>query len=302
MKPGDMELLKQIAEFEDSTDQERDWRLGWSWRDVRIWPATLNRLCLEGYLETLFHSNSYTGYKLTPKARAVIAAGEVIEQTDEKAQDSVVLPDDLFVDIIGHDEVKELLTAALSAEKPVHVLLSGPPAPAKTLFLWDLERAGGEAALWLVGSATSKAGLWDVVAERRPRWLLIDELDKMVAVDTAALLSLMEGGRMVRAKVGRQMEERVPIWVIAATNDERRLSPELRSRFAVRTMRPYSGIEYYTVIKGVLMRREGIAEELAEEIARALDGRTIDVRDAVRVARLTPQVGVQKAVKLLLGV
>jgi len=302
MKPGDMELLKQIAEFEDSTDQERDWRLGWSWRDVRIWPATLNRLCLEGYLETLFHSNSYTGYKLTPKARAVIAAGEVIEQTDEKAQDSVVLPDDLFVDIIGHDEVKELLTAALSAEKPVHVLLSGPPALAKTLFLWDLERAGGEAALWLVGSATSKAGLWDVVAERRPRWLLIDELDKMVAVDTAALLSLMEGGRMVRAKVGRQMEERVPIWVIAATNDERRLSPELRSRFAVRTMRPYSGIEYYTVIKGVLMRREGIAEELAEEIARALDGRTIDVRDAVRVARLTPQVGVQKAVKLLLGV
>jgi len=302
MKPGDMELLKQIAEFEDSTDQERDWRLGWSWRDVRIWPATLNRLCLEGYLDTLFRSNSYTGYKLTPKARAVIAAGEVIEKTDEKAQDSVVLPDDLFVDIIGHDEVKELLTAALSAEKPVHVLLSGPPALAKTLFLWDLERAGGEAALWLVGSATSKAGLWDVVAERRPRWLLIDELDKMVAVDTAALLSLMEGGRMVRAKVGRQMEERVPIWVIAATNDERRLSPELRSRFAVRTMRPYSGIEYYTVIKGVLMRREGIAEELAEEIARALDGRTIDVRDAARVARLTPQVGVQKAVKLLLGV
>ena len=106
---------------------------------------------------------------------------------------------------------------------------------------------------------------------------------------------------MVRAKVGRQMEERVPVWVIAATNDERRLSPELRSRFAVRTLRSYSRDEYYSVIKGVLVRREGISEELAQEIAKALDGRSVDVRDAVRVARLTPQVGVEKAVKLLLN-
>jgi hypothetical protein len=36
MKPGDIELLKQIAEFEDSTDQEHDWPIGWCWRDVRI--------------------------------------------------------------------------------------------------------------------------------------------------------------------------------------------------------------------------------------------------------------------------
>jgi Holliday junction DNA helicase RuvB len=300
MKADDIELLKQIAEFEDSTDQEHDWPIGWCWRQVRIWPATLNRLCLEGFLDTLFRSNSYTGYKLTPKARAVIA-GKSSEELVQTSQDGVTLPDDLFADIIGHDEVKELLRAALSAERPVHVLLSGPPALAKTLFLWDLERAGGEAALWLLGSATSKAGLWDIVAERRPRWLLIDELDKMGAVDTAALLSLMEGGRLVRAKVGRQMEERVPVWVIAATNDERRLSPELRSRFAVRTLRSYSRDEYYSVIKGVLMRREGITEERALEIARILGGRSLDVRDAVRVARLTPQVGVEKAVKLLLN-
>lgn len=299
MKPSDVELLKQIAEFEDSTDQEHDWPMGWCWRQVRIWPATLNRMCLEGFLDTLFRSNSYTGYKLTPKARALIAG----ESPDDlvPSRDGVALPDDLFTDIIGHDEVKELLRAALSAQKPVHVLLSGPPALAKTLFLWDLECAGGEAALWLVGSATSKAGLWDIVAERRPRWLLVDELNRMNAADTAALLSLMEGGRLVRAKVGRRMEEQVPIWVIAATNDERRLSPELRSRFAVRMLRSYSRDEYYTVIKGVLMRRESVSEDLADEIAITLDGRSLDVRDAVRVARLTPQVGVTKAVKLLLG-
>ncbi len=305
MKPKDLETLKQIAEFEDSTSQEHDWPLGWCWRQVRIWPATLNRLCLESYLDTLFRSNSYTGYRLTPKARALIAGESSADAssagTAATAAEAPALPDDLFADIIGHDEVKELLRAALSAEKPVHVLLAGPPALAKTLFLWDIERAGGEAALWLVGSATSKAGLWDIIAERRPRWLLIDELDKMNAADTAALLSLMEGGRLTRAKKGRELDLEHPVWVVAASNRLAVLSPELRSRFAVMALRAYSGEEYSRVIRGVLVRREAISEQLAEEIANALDGRTLDVRDAVRAARLAGQMDVTKAVKLLLG-
>ena len=39
--------------------------------------------------------------------------------------------------------------------------------------------------------------------------------------------------------------------------------------------------------------------EAAGEIAIQLDGRTQDVRDAVRVARLTPQLGVSRAINLL---
>ena len=73
----------------------------------------------------------------------------------------------------------------------MHVLLAGPPALAKSLFLWDIEQVYGEQAIWLIGSATSKAGLWDLVAEHERRILLIDELDKMSAADTAALISLM---------------------------------------------------------------------------------------------------------------
>lgn len=299
MKPEDRETLERICQFEDSVDLEKEFRIGWSWRDVRVWPATLNRLFKEGYLETVFKSNSYTGYRLTGLGRML---GSVKEQEPQEVEDKgPELPDDVFADIIGHDEVKELLRAALSAERPVHVLLAGPPALAKTLFLWDIERASGERAIWLVGSATSKAGLWDLVAERQPRILLVDELDKMNAADTAALLSLMEGGRLVRAKVGRRMDTTVPIWVVAATNDLGRLSPELRSRFAVRKIEPYSRADYYTVVQGVLVRREGATAELAEEIARGLDGRTQDVRDAVRVARLAPQVGVERAIALLLG-
>jgi len=55
------------------------------------------------------------------------------------------------------------------------------------------------------------------------------------------------------------------------------------------------------VVKGVLVRKENLSEDLADEIAIKLDGRSQDVRDAIRVARLAPKTGVQKAIDLLLG-
>ena len=298
MKEGDLELLHEIAQFEDSQNME-ELRMGWSWRHVRVWPATLNRLFKDGYLENVFRSNSYTGYRLSELGRAMVAGGQDKDTDGTPQNQELALPDSIFGDIIGHDDVKELLVACLLAEKPVHVLLAGPPALAKTLFLWDIERAAGERAIWLVGSATSKAGLWDLVAERQPQVILIDELDKMNAVDTAALLSMMEGGRLVRAKKGRELDLSNPLRVIAASNRLHILSPELKSRFAIRQMNPYRRPEYLTVVRGVLVRRESLDQELAGEIARRLDGLSQDVRDAVRVARLAPQLGVEKAIKLL---
>jgi len=301
MKEGDIELLNEIARFEDSHDLEKEFKVGWSWRHVRIWPATLNRLFKEGYLDNVFRSNSYTGYRLSELGRAVIAEKKPEDLPQTPQNQKLSLSDDLFEEIIGHDEIKELLRACLLAEKPVHVLLAGPPALAKTLFLWDIERAAGERAIWLVGSATSKAGLWDLVAERQPRILLIDELDKMNAADTAALLSIMEGGRLVRAKRGRELDITHPIWVVGATNQLYSLSPELKSRFALQELHPYTRSDYLTVVKGVLVQREGVNPKLAEETAHRLDGMTQDVRDAIRVARLAPQLGIEKAIRLLLG-
>lgn len=212
------------------------------------------------------------------------------------------LPADLFQDIVGHDEVKELLRAAVSAPRPVHVLLSGPPALAKSLFLWELERVSGSRACWVLGSASSKAGLQEVLLEHRPYLLLVDELDKMDGRDQAVLLSVMEGGRLSRIKHGRMADETLgDLRVVAASNIHRKLATELLSRFALRIIQPYTRDEFQSVVKGVLVRREGVSAELAEDIAQRLDGQTQDVRDAIRVCRLAPQLGVEKAVKLLLG-
>jgi len=299
MKETDIELLRHVAEVEDNIDPESlAGKLGWRSRDVGVWPGTLAKLRMEGYIEDVYESNSYHGYKLSQKARAMLITGAAVP-TETHQDQKIEVPDDIFEDIIGHAEIKELLRACLIAEKPVHVLLTGPPALAKTLFLWDIERIGGELVVWLVGSAISKAGLWDLVAQRQPKVLLVDELDKVNAADTAALLSIMEGGRLVRAKKGRELDVKVEVRVVAATNVESRLSPELRSRFAIRRLSLYGRDEFRTVVRGVLVRREGISQEMAQEVADRLDGRSQDVRDAVRVARLAPSLGVLRAIELL---
>jgi len=291
MKESDLELLHKIAKFEDSVDMGKEFKIGWAYRHVGIQGTILSRLFLRGYLDNVFRSNSYTGYRLSELGRAIVSSSRREDEAEPDTPRQLDIADNIFGDIIGHDEIKELLRACL---------LAGPPALAKSLFLWDIERAGGERAIWLVGSATSKAGLWDVVAERQPQILLIDELDKMNAADTAALLSMMEGGRLVRAKRGRELNLSNQLTVVAASNRLKMLSPELKSRFAIRTLSAYSREDFLTVVRGVLVSRESLSPETAEEIARQLDGRTQDVRDAIRAARLVPQLGVTRAVNLLM--
>jgi len=301
MKEGDIEILIEIARFEESHDMEKEFKVGWSWRHVRIWPATLSRLFKDGYLDNLFRSNSYTGYCLSELGRTVVNS---IRQEAAAAPDTtqpLEITEGIFNDIVGHEDIKELLTACLLAEKPVHVLLTGPPALAKSLFLWDIERVAGGNAIWLLGSGTSKSGVWDKIADIHPQILLIDELDKMDATDTAALLSIMEGGRLVRAKRGRELNLSIQLRVVAASNRLEKLSPELKSRFAIRKLKAYNRRDFLAVVKGVLVNRESMDEQQADEVARSLDGLSQDVRQAVMVARVAPRLGIKRAVRLIIG-
>ena len=301
MKDRDIEHLTKIARFEDSCDVEKEYKIGWSYQHVRVQPSILTHLFIDGYLDIVFRSNTHTGYHLSELGKAVINSLQEQDRAEPDTAQPLAINESIFSDIVGHEDVKELLTACLLAEKPVHVLLAGPPALAKSLFLWDIERAAGHRAIWLLGSGTSKSGLWDEVARRQSQILLIDELDKMKSVDTASLLSLMEGGRLVRAKRGRELNLHNQVRVVAASNLLDKLSPELKSRFAIRKLKAYSRSEYLTVVKGVLVTHENLDEELAEEVARGLDGLTQDVRRAVMVARVAPQVGIKRAIKLIIG-
>jgi Holliday junction DNA helicase RuvB len=140
--------------------------------------------------------------------------------------------------------------------------------------------------------------MWDLVVDRHPRFILIDELEKMKPADQAGLLGLMASQRIIRAKVGRMIQEEVDSRVIAAANVIKRLPPELLSRFWKRSLSEYNSQEYVKVVSSVLVKREGLLDGSAYQIAMGLVGKTHDVRDAVNVARLSKRVGVERALQL----
>ncbi len=295
--------LQKMLEFENTAPKE-SWYLGWEWFQAKVHMGTINKLITMGLVERTFSSRSTKAHKLTDKAKQILSA-KVPEGQEWEAKSVTIDETDysgMFSDIVGYDDLKELLRESLQLDKPIHVLLSGPPAIAKTMFLWDIERVLGEQAMWLVGSATSRAGLWDAVADARPRVLLIDELDKMSGTDSAALLSLMEKGRLVRTKVNRKLDLQLNVWVIASANRLTRMAAEVLSRFKVYKIGEYNAVEFRNVVTKALVRHESVTEGAAAEIAMRLVGRSHDVRDAVRVARLSKRVGVKRSVELLIGI
>ena len=297
----ELDILKRALVYEESID-EGEFSLGWCWHHVSAHTASLTNMVVKQLLTVNFKSRSETRYPLTDTGKALAnGLNNVPENTQviSAVVEQVNIPP-MFDDVVGYDDIKELLTESLRLVKPVHVLLVGPPSLAKSMFLWGIERAYGDLSLPLIGSATSHAGLWDLIAEKRPKIVLIDEIEKMALADMAGLLALMEQGRLIRAKVGRKLDEKMTVWVMAAANKTARMPAELLSRFARFDLTEYTATEYRTVVTNVLVAHEDTEYDDAAAIATRLLGKTHDVRDAVRVARLSKGVGVARAVELLI--
>jgi len=282
MRSEDIQTLKEIASFEQATP-ETEYSLGWSWRQVRIWPSTLNRFVIEGLIEVTFSSNSYTGYRLTEKGKMLAMEADPLETVRETRD--LEIPDDLFSPIEGYEEIKELVRRVLKAEKPVHILFTGVPSSAKTMFLIELSKVG---AVYILGSQASKAGIADILFDLEPKLLLVDEIDRIGAKDIAILLSLAETGIVSQTKHGKTREIKLETKIFAASNSLK-MPAELISRFLVLHFAPYAEAEFLTVTAKVLVKREGVEPSLAEYIASRmwqLKSSFPDPRQAVRIARL----------------
>jgi len=83
-----------------------------------------------------------------------------------------------FEDVLGKDDIKLILNKAILSKRPIHVLLTRKPGCAKTLFLTEIMHSVKQ-SYFIVGSNTTKAGLVNQLFVRQPKFLLIDELDKM---------------------------------------------------------------------------------------------------------------------------
>lgn len=287
---GNLEkLLENIVEWEKNHPAKNEYD-GWSWFDVGGDARTLNKLAVipNQILKVVFKSNKSCGYRALDVAgieKALADYEGTFKQEETEATEQI--PEGLFNIITGHEDKKEIVMRSLQAEKPVHMLLYGTPASAKTLFLEELARLPQNR--FILGSSLTKAGLFDVLYNERPRYLIIDELDKIDdSENLSALLSLMHKGYITETKYRRHRTLRLKTWVFASANEIMRLPRELMSRFLRLRFNDYTDDEFREVSVDVLREQENVPESLALYIAERVlrDLLSRDIRDCVKVSRL----------------
>jgi Holliday junction resolvasome RuvABC ATP-dependent DNA helicase subunit len=196
------------------------------------------------------------------------------------------ISDQLFNNIVGYNDVKKLFRMSLSSEKPVHVLLVGPPASAKTLFM--LECIKLERSFFTLGSHSTKSGMIDYLFKDRPRYLIVDEIEHMPMKDQTALLSLMETGIIAETKYQKTRNTQMKTWVFATSNGTERMLTPLLSRFIVLHFKKYK-YENFREIAVHILAQEGISSEIATACADAvwLKMKSKDIRDCIKIGRLS---------------
>jgi holliday junction DNA helicase RuvB len=186
-----------------------------------------------------------------------------------------------FDKIIGYDHIKKLFQMVTISSEPTHILLTGPPASAKTMFLLSLLNSLKN-TYFIDGGNATKAGIIDYLLDNHPRYLLIDEIDKMLRQNHTFLLNMMETGIVSETKYRKTREAHLSSSVFATCNDSTKLSNALLSRFFVVKLEPYTYEQFYEIT----LRLVEIPENMARIIADSVWRTSRDIRDCVRIGKL----------------
>ncbi|MDP3893901.1 hypothetical protein, partial [Nocardioides sp.] len=248
-----LQSLHTCLEVQEREEGKDGWQ-GFLWSEVHSPPATLNSLVSLGLLDlSEFSSRAYKYYRINDKAKThKILDAYNQGQPPVQEDDDLIIPHDLFDIVIGHEQTKNILKMSLLATDPVHCLLVGEPATAKTLLLNELARLPGSRLA--LGGTSSRAGIVDFLIDVRPRYLIIDEIDKANGQDMDVLLSLMETGLVTRLKKGMREQTKIRTWVYAGANSDRYLTQALVSRFIVRHMPKYTQQDFKDISRAFLTK------------------------------------------------
>jgi Holliday junction DNA helicase RuvB len=179
---------------------------------------------------------------------------------------------------------------ALEADKPCHILLVGPPGLAKTDFLLEILNSYKNKSFFTLGAHSTKAGMIDALFTKRPKYLLLDELEHMPIADKVVLLSLMQSGIVSETKIKKTRETQLNTWVFATCNNLKKMPEALLSRFMIIKVEKYDRDEFIQVGIKILMEQEGIEEldiatYIAENVYDSLENP--NPRDCIKAARLS---------------
>lgn len=279
----DMELLERAYTLESDPRKGVEWRrLGWSHHRMGVTRKDVDRLLGEGLLEPVNEAGIYKSYRLSDKGRGIVLVDGNPKPRVPAA--AVLAAMDL---IIGFDDLKQAIAGAVESQRRIHFMLEGPPACAKSLILEGVRQAVPEAFI-AFGSRTSAAGLSEMLFEKHPCILLLDEADKMRWDVYSVLLGLMEHGEVIETKSKKSRGIKLETTVLAACNSSAKMTPEFLSRFSMHAKFPaYTRDQFIDVCRAFLSRVEGCPPDLAALIGTQVYGLGIgDVRKARGVWQL----------------
>jgi Holliday junction DNA helicase RuvB len=300
--PKLQEVLRRFVDAERA-GRQKEYFLGLEWYEIPAEARYLNSLSVRGLVRVTNKSNKSVHYvldnlELTDKVLRKLMGEDVdldLREPEER------IPEDFLDTLVGYDDLKEIILRSLKADRPLHLLLVGPPASGKSIVLSEIDRL--PRSRFALGGGSTKAGITQLLVEQRPRYLIIDEIDKANTQDLSTLLSLMESGLVSITKGHRQEQVRMKTWVFAGGNSLKGIAPELASRFEIKHMEPYTREDFLVVAERVLTMRENTETTIASLIAATVADRSLDIRDVIKFRRAMQSQSVEEVreVDRLLG-
>lgn len=146
--------------------------------------------------------------------------------------------------MISYDDIKLLLYKMVTSKYTNSVLLTGPPASSKSIFLLELLDHFKGKAYFVDGTTASGMGIIDYLFDHTDlKFLSIDEIDKLSKKDQKVLLNVMETGILSDVKAKRSKSARqthMYLSIYATSNDTSNMLTPLLSRFVKFNLPEYS--------------------------------------------------------------
>ncbi len=191
----------------------------------------------------------------------------------------------VFLKVERLDDIKEMMLRALESSERAHILLTGPPACAKSLFMSEMERLMPSKVYFTEGASTTKAGLQKFIAENPDKEIIIiDEIDKMPMPHQEGLLTMMERGEFTSTKVRNTQAVKANIRIFATSNSTERLSKPMLSRFTVFEIPEYNYEEFEAISVRIIKKlHQNAVIHIAWSVWKT---GSKDVRDVLKIAKL----------------
>jgi Holliday junction DNA helicase RuvB len=235
---------------------------------------------------TITEFNAEVDRKITGKQNDEEYKGFSIEEISEES---------FFSEIVGYEDIKKLLLRCIrssyDSEEPMHVILDGPPASAKSMFLIQMQRKL-EDVYFVDCTNASGPGMVEYLFKNDVKYLLLDEVEKMSKADQNVLLNVMETGMLTSTKVRKTGSKTMNLSIYATTNDIGGISKPFRSRFMEFSLPPYSYDEFCEIAVNLLEKRYGHPEELSLKVVDIVWNKleSKDVRDILAIGKLSNSV------------